>query len=413
MFANSESNEMATSAAVASVAAAVDTKRMSRLKMEEASSPIEQQPLASTSTSSSSSSSASTYRDYFFGANSQSYQPAVPNFFGYYNDFSRAACDHRASDVLGVHQLGAQAFPDASNAFITPQHCRPPPLAHQRSNTPAIPFQFSASGTVPCGFSGDGRDNQGAVSSTNSFVTNTVSARNQSTSSAFIAPSQLINFQRFSEQLDPTVGSTTVGSVTVSQTFPTASSSTKNLGAEEKLCAVCSDRAVCQHYGARTCEGCKGFFKRTVQKKAQYVCTGNKNCTIDKKFRSRCQYCRFQKCLAVGMVKEVVRYGSLSGRRGRLPSKTKVLHSDEPVSPPLPLLTLLSKNYADTVNSSDILFTFDGSMEQMVVILSDELMLIQQFLSKIPGIEDILISDQQNILAYNFFPLIALKTCKR
>ncbi|VDK78967.1 unnamed protein product [Anisakis simplex] len=73
---------------------------------------------------------------------------------------------------------------------------------------------------------------------------------------------------------------------------------------EDKLCAVCSDRAVCQHYGARTCEGCKGFFKRTVQKKAQYVCTGNKNCTIDKRFRSRCQYCRFQKCIAVGMVKE-------------------------------------------------------------------------------------------------------------
>lgn len=27
------------------------------------------------------------------------------------------------------------------------------------------------------------------------------------------------------------------------------------------LCAVCGDNAVCQHYGVRTCEGCKGFFK--------------------------------------------------------------------------------------------------------------------------------------------------------
>lgn len=34
----------------------------------------------------------------------------------------------------------------------------------------------------------------------------------------------------------------------------------------EKQCAVCGDRATCHHYGARTCEGCKGFFKVTERK---------------------------------------------------------------------------------------------------------------------------------------------------
>ncbi|KAK7467917.1 hypothetical protein BaRGS_00036842, partial [Batillaria attramentaria] len=73
---------------------------------------------------------------------------------------------------------------------------------------------------------------------------------------------------------------------------------------ENLLCAVCGDNAACQHYGVRTCEGCKGFFKRTVQKNAKYVCLADKNCPVDKRRRNRCQFCRFQKCLAVGMVKE-------------------------------------------------------------------------------------------------------------
>lgn len=49
---------------------------------------------------------------------------------------------------------------------------------------------------------------------------------------------------------------------------------------------------------------CLFVLQRTVQKNAKYVCLANKNCPVDKRRRNRCQYCRFQKCLAVGMVKE-------------------------------------------------------------------------------------------------------------
>lgn len=44
--------------------------------------------------------------------------------------------------------------------------------------------------------------------------------------------------------------------------------------------------------------------QRTVQKNSKYVCLANKDCPVDKRRRNRCQFCRFQKCLAVGMVRE-------------------------------------------------------------------------------------------------------------
>lgn len=69
----------------------------------------------------------------------------------------------------------------------------------------------------------------------------------------------------------------------------------------EELCPVCGDKVSGYHYGLLTCESCKGFFKRTVQNKKVYTCVADRNCHIDKSQRKRCPYCRFQKCLQVGM----------------------------------------------------------------------------------------------------------------
>lgn len=69
----------------------------------------------------------------------------------------------------------------------------------------------------------------------------------------------------------------------------------------EELCPVCGDKVSGYHYGLLTCESCKGFFKRTVQNKKVYTCVADRSCHIDKTQRKRCPYCRFQKCLEVGM----------------------------------------------------------------------------------------------------------------
>ncbi|EMP36955.1 Retinoic acid receptor gamma [Chelonia mydas] len=71
-----------------------------------------------------------------------------------------------------------------------------------------------------------------------------------------------------------------------------------------KPCFVCNDKSSGYHYGVSSCEGCKGFFRRSIQKNMVYTCHRDKNCQINKVTRNRCQYCRLQKCFEVGMSKE-------------------------------------------------------------------------------------------------------------
>lgn len=69
----------------------------------------------------------------------------------------------------------------------------------------------------------------------------------------------------------------------------------------EELCLVCNDTSSGYHYGVPSCNGCKTFFRRTIMKKQIFVCQHEKNCPVDKSIRCACRYCRFEKCLQVGM----------------------------------------------------------------------------------------------------------------
>uniref|UniRef100_A0AAY4AQS8 Uncharacterized protein n=1 Tax=Denticeps clupeoides TaxID=299321 RepID=A0AAY4AQS8_9TELE len=86
---------------------------------------------------------------------------------------------------------------------------------------------------------------------------------------------------------------------------------------QEEGCPVCGDRVSGYHYGLLTCESCKGFFKRSVQNNKRYTCAERQSCPMDPAQRKRCPFCRFQKCLAVGMKREAVRADRMRGGRNK------------------------------------------------------------------------------------------------
>nr|XP_012806387.2 bile acid receptor-like [Jaculus jaculus] len=73
---------------------------------------------------------------------------------------------------------------------------------------------------------------------------------------------------------------------------------------QEELCVVCGDKASGYHYNALPCEGCKGFFRRSITKNSVYSCKNGGHCEMDMFMRRKCQECRLKKCKAVGMLAE-------------------------------------------------------------------------------------------------------------
>uniref|UniRef100_A0A3B5LIW7 Nuclear receptor subfamily 1, group D, member 2a n=1 Tax=Xiphophorus couchianus TaxID=32473 RepID=A0A3B5LIW7_9TELE len=142
-----------------------------------------------------------------------------------------------------------------------------------------------------------------------------------------------------------------------------AKSSITKINGMVLLCKVCGDVASGFHYGVHACEGCKGFFRRSIQQNIQYKkCLKMENCTIMRINRNRCQQCRFKKCLAVGMSKDAVRFGRIPKREkqrmllemqnamNNMMSKNGMLHDDQ--SPPLPIEAISSDASSSSSSSS-------------------------------------------------------------
>merc|ERR1711990_607882 len=74
-------------------------------------------------------------------------------------------------------------------------------------------------------------------------------------------------------------------------------------------CMICARESNGHHYSVRSCEGCKGFFRRSILTKTKYTCkTGRYKCDlINTTDRQRCQQCRLEKCFQCGMREHYVK----------------------------------------------------------------------------------------------------------
>ena len=72
---------------------------------------------------------------------------------------------------------------------------------------------------------------------------------------------------------------------------------------DESKCHVCGDKSTGSHFGGISCESCKAFFRRSVQKNRfeDYKCSYSGECKMNTNTRKICQFCRYKSCLSIGM----------------------------------------------------------------------------------------------------------------
>nr|XP_008111567.1 PREDICTED: retinoic acid receptor alpha isoform X1 [Anolis carolinensis] len=191
-----------------------------------------------------------------------------------------------------------------------------------------------------------------------------------------------------------------------------------------KPCFVCQDKSSGYHYGVSACEGCKGFFRRSIQKNMVYTCHRDKNCIINKVTRNRCQYCRLQKCFEVGMSKESVRNDRNKKKKDApkqecsesyiitpevedLIEKVRKAHQET-----FPALCQLGKY--TTNNSSDQRVSLDIDLWDKFSELSTKCIIkTVEFAKQLPGFTTLTIADQITLLKAACLDILILRICTR
>ncbi|KAL4657265.1 hepatocyte nuclear factor 4-gamma-like [Arapaima gigas] len=167
-------------------------------------------------------------------------------------------------------------------------------------------------------------------------------------------------------------------------------------GALSANCAICGDKATGKHYGASSCDGCKGFFRRSIRKSHVYSCRFSRQCVVDKDKRNQCRFCRLHKCFRAGMKKEAVQ-----NERDRISSRRNTGDTQE-----LPPITVLAQaetlsqqiNVPGATVSSDVLEKRAAGIVEVCESMKQQLLVLVEWAKYIPAFGELPLDDQVCLL---------------
>ncbi|XP_017767933.1 PREDICTED: nuclear receptor subfamily 2 group E member 1-like [Nicrophorus vespilloides] len=112
-------------------------------------------------------------------------------------------------------------------------------------------------------------------------------------------------------------------------------------------CKVCGDYSSGKHYNIFACDGCAGFFKRSIRRNRHYACKAKEvnMCIIDKTRRNQCRACRLAKCQKVGMNRDAVQHergprnSTIRRQIHFVDSRDSLMHGSQIPPMPIPMIT--------------------------------------------------------------------------
>ncbi|XP_041351288.1 nuclear receptor subfamily 2 group E member 1-like [Gigantopelta aegis] len=137
-------------------------------------------------------------------------------------------------------------------------------------------------------------------------------------------------------------------------------------------CKVCGDRSSGKHYGIYSCDGCSGFFKRSIHKNRMYTCKAQGDlksmCPIDKTHRNQCRSCRLMKCFQAEMNKDAVQH-ERGPRKPKVKSETTDSRLQLAQDSPIDLSVARGQQHGRLTFNSDYFQKFQLRNDQQMVFM--------------------------------------------